>query len=100
MRTVDAIEGHVEKQRLASGLGLDEPTGFLRHELGGIALLRQSVVIAIPVWLPVADVSEIIDRPEHVAILMIESSMRRGVCRLKLSEMPFPTNRRRVSRLA
>lgn len=79
-------------QRLVGWLVADNTAGFFGNQMGGIAFFRSRHIVAIPVLFAVTLVSEIIDRTEHVTILLIKPASGWCVVRLKFTQMPFAAN--------
>ena len=88
-RSVDAIERHVEEQRLLLGLPRDDAAGFVAEEVRGVAFLLHLLPVAIPVEFPAALVGEVIKHPEVMPVVMFEAAGQRQVGRLEFAEVPF-----------
>ena len=107
-RSVDGVEGNVEKERLLllGCPGRDDALGLGGEEIGGIALFTQWFLVAVPVvdreaGRGIVDdgLGVIVDAPGVVAVLVQKPLTHGKVLGEPLSEVPLPDEGGEVTRL-
>jgi hypothetical protein len=86
---VNAVEGEVEEEGFALGVGLDEAAGFTGEEFGAVAFFFEGLVVVLPVVFAVALVGVVVDGAEVMAMLLVESAGEGKIAGLILAKVPF-----------
>ena len=68
---------------------LDQPDGFVREQVGGVAFLAERLVVAVPVEASVTHVGEVVQGAVVMPILVVEAAGCGQISRVEVAYVPF-----------